>query len=176
MAEKKKKKAKAEANEAKTSKKAATKAKKKVAPIPPGYTTITPTFNQQDAAATIAFIKAAFGGKVRMKMEGPGRKIMHAEIAIGDSVLMISDSVMEPARVGSVFLYVPDVDKTTAKAVKAGAKVLMAPADQFWGDRHARVVDPFGNLWAIATHVEDVDPKDMKKRMKAAEKAMAAGG
>jgi len=154
----------------------AKKSKKKVAPIPKGYGTVTATLNQNDAKATIGFMKSAFGGKVRLKMEGPGGKLMHAEVEIGDSVVMISDSVMEPARVGSLFLYVENVDKAVAKAVKAGAEVVMPVADQFWGDRMGRVVDPFGNFWAVATHIEDVDAAEMKKRQKAMAKQMAAGG
>lgn len=139
----------------------------KVAPVPPGYGTVTASLNQNDAAATIEFCKAAFGAKLRMKMDGPGGKIMHAEVQIGSSVIMVSDAVMDPARVSALFLYVPDVDKTIAKAVKAGAKVIMPAANQFWGDRFGRVSDPQGNLWAIASKIEDVSPAEMKKRTKA---------
>jgi PhnB protein len=147
--------------------------KKKVNPIPKGYGTVTPALNQNDASATVAFCKKAFGAKLRMKMPAPGGKLMHAELEIGDSVVMLSDAMSEPARVSSLFLYVPDVDKTVSKAIKAGATVMMPVADQFWGDRMGRVVDPQGNLWTIATHVEDVPEAEMKKRQKQAIKQMA---
>jgi PhnB protein len=91
---------------------------------------------------------------------------------IGDSVVMLSDAVREPARISGLFLYVPNVDKTIAKAVKAGAKILMPAEDTFWGDRFGRVEDPYGNSWAIATHIEDVSPAELKKRSKAMAKAM----
>lgn len=147
--------------------------KRKVSPIPEGYASVTPTMNVDDAAAAIAFCKKAFGAKLRTKMPGPGGKLMHAEIVIGDSVVMLSDAVMEPARVSSIFLYVPNVDKTMAKAVKAGATVKMPLMDQFWGDRFGSVVDPQGNIWSMATHVEDVPAAEMRKRTKAAAKEMA---
>jgi PhnB protein len=91
--------------------------------------------------------------------------VLHGEILIGDSVVMVSDADREPARPANLFVYVEKVDKTFAKAVKAGAKVLMPLETQFWGDRMGRLEDPFGNRWAIATHVEDVSPKELKKRM-----------
>ena len=92
---------------------------KKVPPIPRGYRTVTATMNQNDSAATIAFCKKAFGAKLRSKVPGPGGKIMHAELQIGDSVVMLSDAMQEPARVSSMWLYVEKVDKTFAKAVLA---------------------------------------------------------
>ena len=141
---------------------------KKVRPIPKGYHTVTASLNQANAAATIDFCKKAFGAKVRMNMVGPGNKIMHAEIEIGDSVVMLQDAMQEPPQPGSLFLYVENVDKTVAKAVKAGATVQMPPTNMFWGDCFGRVVDAQGNGWAIATHIEDVTPKDMKKRAAAA--------
>jgi uncharacterized glyoxalase superfamily protein PhnB len=151
------------------------KKKKKVSPIPKGYGTVTPTLNQVDAKATIAFCKKVFGAKSRGgQMLGPTKKIIHTEIEIGNSILMLSDSVQEPARVASLLLYVPDVDKVMSKAVKAGATVMMPAQDMFWGDRFARFSDPFGNLWAVATHIEDVSPADLKKRAKEAIKAMGA--
>jgi PhnB protein len=152
------------------------KAKKKVNPIPRGYRTVTPTLNQADASATIAFCKKAFGAKVLSKMSGPGGKIMHAELQIVDSLIMVSDAMQEAPRVGSLFLYVPNVDKTIAKAVKAGASVNMPAQDMFWGDRFGRIADPQGNLWGIATHIENVPPVELKKRSKAFAKQMAAGG
>ena len=153
----------------------AAKKKRSVRAVPKGYSTVTATLNQSDAKATIGFLKKAFGAKVLTKMAGPGGKLMHCELQLGDSRLMISDAVQEPARVASLFLYVPDVDKTIAKAVKAGAKIMMPVADMFWGDRYGRVVDPFGNTYAVATHIENVKPAEMKKREKAFAKQMAAG-
>ena len=141
---------------------------KKVKPVPKGYHTITPALNQADAAQTIEFCKKTFGAKERMRMAGPGGKIMHAEIQIGDSIMMLNDAMQEPPQPAGLFVYVSDVDKTFAKAVKAGASVLMPVQDMFWGDRFGRVVDPGGNRWGIATHREDVSPKEMRKRAAAA--------
>lgn len=138
---------------------------KKVRPIPKGYHSVTPVLNLADANAFIAFTKKAFGGKVRSQMPGPEGKLMHCEIEVGDSVVMVSDAVRDPVRTGSLFLYTENVDKAFSKALKAGAKSLMEPEDMFWGDRFARIEDPQGNTWGIATHVENVSPKDMKKRM-----------
>lgn len=141
---------------------------KKVKPIPKGYHAVTPALNQADAAKMIEFCKKAFGAKVRMNLAGPGGKVAHAEIEIGDSVVMLNDAVQEPAQPAGLFLYVPDVDKTVAKAVKAGATVLMPVQDMFWGDRFGRIEDPQGNRWGIATHREDVTPRELKKRAAAA--------
>jgi len=141
---------------------------KKVRPIPKGYHSVTPALNQADAAQTIDFCKKAFGAKERMRMAGPGGKIMHAEIQIGDSIVMLNDAMQEPPQPAALFLYVLDVDKTLAKALKAGASVLMPAQDMFWGDRFCRVQDPAGNKWGIATHREDVSPREMKKRATAA--------
>ena len=152
------------------------KVKRKVNPVPKGYRTVTPTLNQADASATIAFCKKAFGAKLKAKMAGPGGKIMHSEVLINDSLIMVTDAVREPARVSTLFLYVPNVDKTIAKAVKAGAKVLDPATDMFWGDRFGRVVDPQGNQWSIGSRVEIVREKELKKRAKAFAKQMAAGG
>jgi len=146
---------------------------KKVKPVPKGFHAVTPALNQANAAQTIDFCKKAFGAKERMRMAGPGGKIMHAEIVIGDSIVMLNDEMQEPAQPASLFLYVQDVDKTIAKAVKAGATVLMAAQDMFWGDRFGRIADPAGNKWGIATHREDVTPREMKKRATA---AFSAGG
>lgn len=147
---------------------------KKARPIPKGYNSVTASLNQADAAQTIAFCKKAFGAKVLMNMLGPGGRIMHAEIQIGDSRIMLNDAMQEPAQPAGLFLYVPDVDKTFAKAVKAGATVLMPVQDMFWGDRFGRVMDPSGNRWGIATHREDVTPKEMKKRAAAMSAASGA--
>ena len=146
---------------------------KKTKPIPKGYNSITASLTQTDAAKTIEFCKKAFGARVLMNMLGPGGKIMHAEIQIGDSRIMLNDEMQEPAQPAGLFLYVTDVDKTFSKALKAGATVLMPVQDMFWGDRFGRVMDPSGNRWGIATHREDVTPKEMKKRAAAAFSASA---
>jgi PhnB protein len=159
---------------AKKSKKA--KKAKKVRAIPKGYNNVTPMLNLPDASAFIAFTKAAFGGKLRMSMPGPDGKLIHAEIEIGDSVVMCTDAVREPARPTGLFLYTENVDKAFDKAVKAGAKALSAPEDMFWGDRMARVEDPQGNTWGMATHIEDVSPKEMKKRSAAWAAKQAGSG
>jgi PhnB protein len=137
---------------------------KKVKPMPEGYHSVSPALTQADTARTIEFCKKAFGAKERMRLAGPGGRIMHAEIQIGDSILMLSDATQDPPQPAGLFLYVPDVDKTFAKAVKAGATVVMPVQDMFWGDRFGSVTDPSGNRWGIATHREDVSPREIKKR------------
>jgi PhnB protein len=141
---------------------------KKVRPIPKGYHAVSPSLTQDDAGQTIEFCKKAFGAKLLMRMQAPNGKIMHAEVLIGDSIVMLNDVVQEPAQPANLFLYVQDVDRTIARALKAGATVLMPPQDMFWGDRFGRIQDPSGNRWGIATHREDVSPKEMKKRAAAA--------
>jgi PhnB protein len=136
--------------------------------IPDGYHALTPFLTLKDAARAIEFYKQAFGAEERMRMPGPGGVVMHAELKIGDSVLMLSESVQDPPTVGGVFMYVNDVDAVFARAVKAGAIVKTPVADMFWGDRFGRVTDAWGISWAIATHKEDVSPAEMDKRMKAA--------
>ena len=141
---------------------------KKVRPIPKGYHAVSPSLTQDDAAQTIEFCKKAFGAKLLMRMQAPSGKIMHAEVLIGDSIVMLNDVMQEPAQPANLFLYVHDVDRTISRALKAGATVLMPPQDMFWGDRFGRIQDPSGNRWGIATHREDVSPKEMKKRAAAA--------
>ena len=151
-----------------------------VKPIPEGYCTVTPYLAVDDAAEAIEYYKKAFGAKERGRMETPDGKIGHAELEIGDSLVMLSDPIPEattrtPKELGgtsaSVFLYVEHVDAVVKRAVDAGATVTMEVADQFWGDRFGSVQDPFGHSWSIATHVEDVPPEEMAERAK---KAMAA--
>jgi len=144
--------------------------KKKVKPVPKGYNSVQVSLNLTDAKGGIDFVKKAFGGKVRVVMPGPDGKIMHAEVKVGDTLILFSDSVQEAPRPANLFMYVPSVDKTFAKAVKAGAKVIMPIQDMFWGDRWGRVEDAYGNRWSIATHIEDVTPKQLKKRMAEAAK------
>jgi PhnB protein len=146
-------------------------------PIPEGYHTATPYLAVDDAAEAIEYYTKAFGAKERVRMETPDGKIGHAELEIGDSLVMLADpfpqsSTRPPKELGgtsvSVFLYVQDVDTFVKQAVDAGATVSMEVADQFWGDRFGSVTDPFGHLWSIATHVEDVPPEEMAERAKAA--------
>jgi PhnB protein len=145
--------------------------------IPDGYHNVTPYLIVNDAAAAIEFYKKAFGATELMRMPKPNGKIGHAEIRIGDSPIMLADEAAEmgarsPRTFGgspvSIFLYVDDVDTTFARAVDGGAKVQRPLADQFYGDRTGGVEDPFGHVWYIATHVEDVPPEEMKKRAAAA--------
>jgi PhnB protein len=138
--------------------------------IPDGYHTVTPTMVVNGAAKLIDFIKQAFGGEEAFRMPGPGGQIMHAEMRIGDSVVMMNDPMQQPPVPASLFLYVTDVDGVYKRAVMAGATSVSEPADMFWGDRMAQVKDQFGNQWAIATHKEDVAPQEMQKRMEAAMK------
>jgi PhnB protein len=154
-----------------------------VKPIPDGYRTVTPYLAVDDAAEAIDYYTKAFGAKERGRMEAPGGKIGHAELEIGDSLVMLSDpfpqaSTRTPKELGgtsaSVFLYVEDVDAVVKQAVDAGATITMEVEDQFWGDRFGRLVDPQGNLWGIATHVENVPPLEMRKRIRAMVKQLAA--
>jgi PhnB protein len=152
-------------------------------PIPEGYHTATPYLVIDGAAEAIDYYKNAFGAKERMRMEAPGNRIGHAEIEIGDSLVMLSDAFPQsttkaPTELGGttagVFLYVEDVDAVVKKAVDTGATVTMEVADQFWGDRFGSITDPFGHSWSIATHVEDVPPEEMAERAKTAMAAMAS--
>jgi len=154
-----------------------------VKPIPEGYHTVTPYLAVDGAAEAIEYYKKAFGAKERGRMEAPDGTIGHAELEIGDSLVMLSDpfpqaTTRTPKELGgtsaSVFMYVEDVDAVVKQAVEAGATVTMEVEDQFWGDRFGTVQDPFGHLWSIATHVEDVPPEEMAERAKAAMAAMSS--
>jgi PhnB protein len=153
-----------------------------VKPIPDGYHSVTPYLAVADAAAAISYYEKAFGATLRGRMDGPGGTIAHAEIEIGGSIVMLSDpfpqaSTSPPTQLGgtsaSVFLYVEDVDAVVQRAVDAGATIEMDVEDQFWGDRFGVIRDPYGHVWSIATHVEDVAPEEMEERAKAAMAAMA---
>jgi PhnB protein len=146
-------------------------------PVPDGYHTATPYLIVNDAAQAIEFYKKAFGATELMRMAQPGGKIGHAEIKIGDSIIMLADEspdvgARSPQSIGgspvSIMLYVEDVDRVFSQAVAGGAKVRRPVADQFYGDRTGGVEDPFGHLWYIATHTEDVSPEEMRKRAAAA--------
>jgi len=149
--------------------------------VPEGYRTVTPYLVIRDAAKAIEFYKKAFGAKEAMSMPMPDGKIAHAEIQIGDSMVMISDEIPEfgtksPETLNGtpvgIFLYVPDVDATFKQAIASGATEVMPVADQFWGDRYGKVRDPFGHQWNIATHTEDLTPAEIGER---AAKAMSSG-
>jgi PhnB protein len=148
-----------------------------VKPIPEGYTTPIPYLTVDDAEAAIEYYKKAFGAKERTRMLMPDGKVGHAELEIGQSIIMLSDpfpqaSTRSPKELGgtsaSIFLFAEDVDAVVKGAVDAGATVTMEVADQFWGDRFGSITDPFGHVWGIATHVEDVPPEEIAERAKAA--------
>ena len=133
-------------------------------PIPEGYHSVTPYLAVEGAERAIDYYKKAFGAKERVRMDGPEGTIGHAELEIGDALVMLSDALPQfttktPTELGgtsvSIFLYVEDVDATVQRAIDEGGTVTMEVADQFWGDRFGAVTDPFGHLWTIATHVED---------------------
>jgi len=164
--------------------KAPAKKRAKVLPIPKGYHIVTPTIIVRGAANAIEFYKKAFGAKELSRMEGPGGKIMHAEIKIGDSIVMLGDEMPEmgatsPETVGgtsaSLMIYTKDVDALFNQAVAAGGKVTMPVADQFWGDRYGRVKDPFGHDWQLATRKENLSAKEMARRGAAAMSAPPQG-
>ncbi len=146
-------------------------------PIPEGYHTLTTYLAVEDAAKAIEFYKRAFGATERVRMDAPGGKIGHAELAIGDSLIMLADpfpqaSTKSPKELGgtttSIFMYVEDVDAAIQDAVDAGGEITMKVDDQFWGDRLGSVTDPFGHLWQIATHKEDLTPEEIAERGKTA--------
>ena len=143
--------------------------------IPDGYYSLTPYLIVKGAAAALEFYKKAFNATETVRMPGPGGRIMHAEVRIGNSMLMLSDEnpergMFSPATTGkatcSIMLYTDDADATYKQAVGEGAKGVQPPTDMFWGDRMANITDPFGHSWAIATHKEDVTPEEMGRRMK----------
>ena len=143
--------------------------------IPEGYHSLTPYLVCKDAAKAIEFYSRAFGAQETVRMPGPNGRIMHAEVKIGDSMLMLSDENPDRAAVApsgkgrssSLMFYTNDVDGVFKRAIDAGASSIEAPTDMFWGDRMGNLMDPFGHQWAIATHKEDVAPDEMEKRMQA---------
>jgi len=155
-----------------------------VKPVPDGYHTITPYLYVKGAAKAIDFYKAAFGAEEIMRFPAPDGRIAHAEIRIGDSPIMLADEhpemdVLGPQSRGGTTagfaVYVPDVDQRVARAVAAGAKIVRPVQNQFYGDRSGTLNDPFGHQWTLATHVEDVPPAEMERRMKAAKKDGSCG-
>ncbi|WP_371477682.1 VOC family protein [Kitasatospora sp. NBC_00315] len=152
-----------------------------VEPVPEGYPRVSPYLYVHDAAAAVDFYRDVLGAVERVRMPGPGGRIGHAELTIGESVLMLADEfpdmdALGPRTVGgspvTIFVYVEDVDDVHARALAAGARELSPVKDQFYGDRSGGFEDPFGHRWNVATHVEDVGPEEMKRRM---DEAMAAG-
>src|SRR5690242_7071549 len=140
-------------------------------PIPPGFHSLTVHLAIKNAAQYVDFLKRAFGAQEISVSPGPGGKLMHAQMQIGDSVLMFADDFgaecgMPPLAEGRLpfhlHLYVPDADATWAQAVAAGCEVTMPIGDQFWGDRYGHLRDPFGMNWAIATHKVDLTPEELK--------------
>jgi PhnB protein len=152
-----------------------------VDPMPPGFHALTVHLNVDGAAAYIDFLKRAFNGVEIRRSPGPGGKLMHVLMQVGDSMIMFADDFsqefhMPPHVRGNLpvvlHLYVPDVDATFAQAVEAGCQVKMPVADMFWGDRYGHVLDPFGFVWAIATRKEELTPEQMRER---GEKAFGGG-
>jgi len=147
-----------------------------VKPIPDNFHSLTPNLVCRNAAQAIDYYKAVFGATELMRMPGPGGKIMHAELQIGDSRFFVNDTMSksmpdgpEPGASNPMYLhvYVAEVDTTFNRAVEGGARVDMPLQDMFWGDRYGKLTDPFGQQWGIATHKEDVAPEEMKRRQDA---------
>lgn len=145
-----------------------------VKPIPEGMHSLTPHLVCAGAAGAIEFYKKAFGAVEVARLPGPGGKLMHANVRIGDSALMLVDESPECGMLGPkalkgspvvVHLYVNDVDATVARAVAAGAKITMPVADMFWGDRYGQLEDPFGHRWSVATHTRDLSPEEIRQGM-----------
>ena len=147
-----------------------------VKPIPDGYHSVTPYLIVEGAARALDFYKRAFGAEETFRMPGPDGRIGHAEMRVGNSMIMLADGnpamgAKGPLAYGgspiSLMIYVPDVDKVFAQAVSAGAVVERPLANQFYGDRTGGIVDPFGHKWYLATHVEDVAPDELERRARA---------
>jgi PhnB protein len=145
-----------------------------VQPIPSGYHSVTPYLIVRNAAQAIEFYKKAFGAVELMRFPGPDGKLMHAEVKIGDSPVMLADEMPNEGYVGpqtlgntsvSLMVYVEDVDTLFAQAIAAGAKAKRPVQDQFYGDRTGTLVDPFGHVWSIGTHKEDLSMEEIEKRM-----------
>jgi PhnB protein len=152
-----------------------------VKPIPDGYPRVTPYLSVNGASDAIDFYRQVFGAQERVRMAEPSGRVGHAELTLGDSVIMLADEypemgVLSPKTIGgtpvTIAVYVDDVDATFNQAVQSGATVLREVENQFYGDRSGQIEDPFGHRWSISTHVEDVSPEEMGKRAAAA----AAGG
>jgi len=145
-----------------------------VKPVPDGYHTLTPFLTVRDAARAIEFYKQAFGAEERGVAKDPDGKVMHAELKIGDSIIMLGDEYPEfgalsPQSIGGsgmgLHIYLDGVDAAFDRAVKAGAQIEMPVMDQFWGDRYGKLTDPFGHKWSIGTHIRDLSQEEMKQGM-----------
>jgi PhnB protein len=156
----------------------------KVKATPDGYRSVIPYITCKDAARAIEYYKKVFGAEEALRMPGPGGTVMHAELKIGDSKIMLGDefpgmskapdaSVPINMRSGGIFVYTEDVDALMQRAKDAGSRVDMPLENMFWGDRYGKFTDPFGHSWAVATHVEDVSPEEMQRRTEAMSKKMA---
>lgn len=145
-----------------------------VNPVPEGYRTVTPYLLVEDVSGLLEFCQAAFGATIKERHDGPDGGVMHAEVVIGDSIIMMGGARDEwkPLQ-AMLYLYLPDCDGVYKKALAAGATSLREPRDEFYGDRTAGVKGPAGNQWWLATHVEDVSPEEMARR---AAEAAGAGG
>ncbi|HLI11313.1 MAG TPA: VOC family protein [Alphaproteobacteria bacterium] len=148
----------------------------KIKAVPEGYHSVTPYLTIKGAADAIAFYKKAFGAQEMLRIPAPDGKIGHAEVKIGDSRIMMADEFpgmdcRSPQSLGgspvSILLYVEDVDALTRQAVAAGARVLRPIEDKFYGDRSGSIADPFGHVWHLSTHKEDVPPEELRKRAEA---------
>jgi PhnB protein len=146
---------------------------KATSPIPQGYHTATPYLVVRNAAEAIEFYKKNFGAQETLRMPSPDGKISHAEIKVGDSIIMLADEndmgvSKSPQTLGGttagVMLYLEDVDAVFQRAVDAGSRAVMPPADMFWGDRYGQFIDPFGQAWSVATHTEDLSPEEIEQR------------
>ena len=151
--------------------------------VPEGYRTLSPSLTCKNSAEAIGFYKKVFGAREIARMNGPNNSVMHADLQIGDSHIFLSDewpgmaTAPNPktpaAQTGhAIFVYTEDMDSVMKRATEAGARVDMPAQDMFWGDRYGKFTDPFGHNWAVATHIEEVAPADMKGRMDAAMKQM----
>jgi PhnB protein len=139
-----------------------------VKPIPEGFHTVTPYLLVTDARRLIEFLKQAFGAELVHLSTRPDGGVMHAQVRIGDSPVMMGEVTGEwKPMLGSLYLYVPDTDAVYRRALQAGGTSVMEPADQFYGDRNAGVKDPVGNVWWIGTHIEDVSEEEMARRVQA---------
>jgi uncharacterized glyoxalase superfamily protein PhnB len=162
------------AKRSRTSQREAKRRETRVAAIPRGYHSVTPHLTVRGAAEAIDFYKRAFGARERGRMPGSdGKTIMHAELQIGDSIVFLADEFPDMGcrapqtlggTTGSLHIYVRDVDRAFQRAVAAGAEVRMPVADMFWGDRYAKVADPFGHEWGLGTHKEDLSTREIGRR------------
>ena len=159
---------------------------KAVKPVPEGFHTVTAHLTVRDAAKAIAFYQAAFGAQQKNRMTGPDGRVVHAELRFGDSIVFLADEfpgmpggtvapeTVGGRRTGGINLYVEDADQLFDQAVRAGATPVMPVADQFWGDRHGAVLDPFGHLWSVSTHKEDLTEQEIEQRSREFFARMAA--